>query len=862
MDAEDLKHTVSDVKQQLHEILEKADDAHPELRSRLQDLIDTLDERCKPSSPKERGKRGGHPLRDEGAIYRAVGESIPYGIWIADESGGMEYVSPSFLDLIGMSLEDVRQFGWTARLPWEDVVPTMRDWNRTVQEGEFWDYEYRILGKDGKYRTILSRGVPIRNSRGRIVRWAGINLDVTAQREAEHARDRLLAEVQQNSRDLEAFNRSLIAANDRLRRQTEELQAYTDSLATLTQELAYQKELIDAVVSTLPHHISIWSEDGRWLWMNRRAAVAHGVRAEKVLGKTWQEAGLDPAMMVPFMEDVQKVVSTREPLRREVRYPAAAGDRWMEHILVPFRNPDGTVTSALVVSHNITDRKEAEERLQQLLEANRDLVQSLKEERDLLDTIMENTEIHLAYLDPEFRFVRVNSAYAAGSGYSQEKLLGKNHFDLFPNAENQAIFERARESGEPVRFRARQFVYENQPERGVTYWDWSLVPVREADGRVRGLVLSLADVTDRKRSEEELMRGHELLQGIIDTIPVMITIYDPHLQSFRVNREFRRVLGWSEEDADDGGLMACCYPDPEYRQEVSRFMQSLEPGWRDFRVTAKDGSVVASSWANIRLRDETQIGVGIDMRDRKQAEEAMKQYAAELRRSNEDLERFAYAASHDLQQPLRTITSYSRLLARRYRGKLDADADEFIGFIEQGGRRMQALITDLLEYSRVSTRARPLEPIPAGKPLEEALENLRFPIGESGAEISSSPLPTVLADPHQLRQVFQNLIENAIKFRRAEERPRVRIAAEREGTMWRFSVSDNGIGIEPQYFDRIFVVFQRLHGQDRYEGTGIGLALCRRIVERHGGRIWVESEPGKGSTFHFTLPAAEQHCLR
>ncbi len=856
MDADDLKNTFY-VKQQLHGILEEVDDAPPELRSRLQELMDTLEERCPAASPKARGKRGGPRLRDEGAIYRAIGESIPYGIWIADESGGMEYVSPSFLDLVGMRLEDVRQFGWTARLPWEDVVPILRDWNRTVQDGEFWDYEYRILGQDGKYRTILSRGVPIRNSRGRLVRWAGINLDVTAQREAEHARDRLLAEAQQNSRDLEASNRSLVAANERLRRQTEELHASTDSLTALTQELAYQKQLIDSVVSTLPHHISIWSEDGRWLWMNRRAAIAHGVRAEQVLGKTWQESGLDPAMMVPFMEDVQKVVSTREPLRREIPYAAAGDDRWMEHILVPFRNPDGTVTSVLVVSHNITARKEAEERLQRLLEENRNLVQSLKEERDLLDTIMENTEVHLAYLDPEFRFVRVNSAYAAGSGYSQEKLLGRNHFDLFPNAENQAIFERARDTGEPVRFRARPFAHENQPERGVSYWDWSLVPVRDAGGRVRGLVLSLADVTDRKRSEEERMRGHELLQGIIDTIPVMITIYDPRLQSFQVNREFRRVLGWSEEDADDGGLMERCYPDPEYRRDVARFMQSLEPRWRDFNVTAKDGSVVASSWANIPLRDETQIGVGIDTRDRKLAEEAMKQYAAELRRSNEDLEQFAYAASHDLQQPLRTITNYSRLLARRYKGKLDTDADEFIGFIEQGGGRMQALITDLLEYSRVSTRARPLEPIPAGKPLEEALENLRFQIEETAAEISSSPLPTVLADPHQLRQVFQNLIENAIKFQRAGEQPRVRIAAERQGQVWRFSVADNGIGIEPQYFERIFVVFQRLHGPEQYEGTGIGLALCRRIVERHGGRIGVESEPEQGSTFYFTLPGTE-----
>ncbi len=247
-----------------------------------------------------------------------------------------------------------------------------------------------------------------------------------------------------------------------------------------------------------------------------------------------------------------------------------------------------------------------------------------------------------------------------------------------------------------------------------------------------------------------------------------------------------------------------------------------------------------------------------EVQQRKEAEEQLHRYARDLQRSNEDLERFAYVVSHDLQEPIRMIVSYAQLLQRRYGGRLDADADDFIGFIEQGGRRMQALVTDLLAYSRISTQAQPLQPTDCTAVLREVLEGLRLQIEEVHAEVAWTPLPTVVADASQLRQVFQNLIENAIKFRREGVPPRVHVAAERRNSMVQFSVADNGIGIEPPYYDKIFVIFQRLHAQERYPGTGIGLAVVKRIVERHGGRIWVESEPGKGSTFFFTLPAVER----
>jgi signal transduction histidine kinase len=241
------------------------------------------------------------------------------------------------------------------------------------------------------------------------------------------------------------------------------------------------------------------------------------------------------------------------------------------------------------------------------------------------------------------------------------------------------------------------------------------------------------------------------------------------------------------------------------------------------------------------------------MQERKQVEEALRKKTDELARSNRDLEQFAYVASHDLQEPLRMVTSYVQLLARRYKGKLGSDADDFIGFAEAGAIRMWKLIHALLTYSRVGMRVNQLELTDCEAILSQSLNNLKVAIEENGAVVTHDSLPTVMADNSQLVQLFQNLVGNAIKFR-GREPPRVHISAGPNGNSWIFSVRDNGIGIAPEYVERIFVIFQRLHGREEYPGTGIGLAICQKIVERHGGHIWVESQVGEGATFYFTLP--------
>ncbi|MEJ5199804.1 MAG: ATP-binding protein, partial [Anaerolineae bacterium] len=373
-----------------------------------------------------------------------------------------------------------------------------------------------------------------------------------------------------------------------------------------------------------------------------------------------------------------------------------------------------------------------------------------------------------------------------------------------------------------------------------------------------------AELAERKRVEE-------MLRTVLDTIPHGVFWKDRNSVYQGCNQSYARDAGLSSPEEVIGKTddelprrAAAEYYRAEDRQILATGIPLIG---RELVIELTDGRQRWERTSKVPLRDADGsirgiLGTVEDITPQKLAEERLRQTLAELERSNADLEQFAYIVSHDLQEPLRMVSGFLGLLAERYQGQLDADADEFIAFAVDGARRMQNLINALLEYSRVTTRGRPPHPTDANAALADALWNLQVTIQEANATVTHDPLPTVLADSTQLMQLFQNLIGNAIKFRGTEP-PAVHISARPAADsgptvkMWEFSVRDNGIGIDPKYHDRIFGVFQRLHTQQQYPGTGIGLAVCKKIVERHGGRIWVESEPGKGSTFYFTLPAVE-----
>ena len=352
-------------------------------------------------------------------------------------------------------------------------------------------------------------------------------------------------------------------------------------------------------------------------------------------------------------------------------------------------------------------------------------------------------------------------------------------------------------------------------------------------------------------------------QSFLEVAPDPIVIVDMYGAIAIVNRQTELIFGYTRAELI-GQPVEVLVPDDVRAVHIAhRHRYAAEPRTRPMGVgldlygRRKDGSSFPVEISLSPLHTESEaliVSIIRDITSRKQAEERLRASAAELERSNRELEQFAYVASHDLQEPLRMVASYTQLLARRYQGKLDADADEFIGFAVDGARRMQELINDLLTYSRVGSRALELRAVEANRTVDRAIGDLGEAIRDSGASVTRDDLPTVRADATQLEQLFQNLIANGIKFRRPEVPPDLHVSATRARAAWSFAVHDNGIGIEAQYLDRIFVLFQRLHSRAQYPGTGIGLAICKKIVERHGGTMSVQSRPGQGTTFEFTLP--------
>ena len=411
--------------------------------------------------------------------------------------------------------------------------------------------------------------------------------------------------------------------------------------------------------------------------------------------------------------------------------------------------------------------------------------------------------------------------------------------------------------------------------------------VEERTAELFKLTKSLQEeIAERKRAEEELAiakqaaekraaeaeEGRRILEAMMEHIPLGITIADsPDARIRAVSRFGRELTGRSREQIEgipvdlhaerwqifhaDGATLASNEELPLTRATLKGEIV-LEEEWVLMRGNGTRVPILCTA-APITDAEGHIIG-GVmgwqDISSRKQAEEERERLILELERSNRELEQFAYIASHDLQEPLRMVSNYVQLLARRYIGKLDTQADQFINFAEEGAMRMQKLIEALLAYSRIVTHGADFASVNMDEVFVSAVSNFSLAIRESRAVVSKDALPVVSGDESQLMQLLQNLIGNAIKFRKPDVPLKVHVSVQGKGHEWVFSISDNGIGIKPQYFDRIFLIFQRLHTRVEYPGTGIGLAVCKRIIERHRGRIWVQSTPGEGTTFFFSIP--------
>jgi PAS domain S-box-containing protein len=459
-------------------------------------------------------------------------------------------------------------------------------------------------------------------------------------------------------------------------------------------------------------------------------------------------------------------------------------------------------------------------------------------------------------LDPEGRITSWNAGAERIKGYKAEEIIGRN-FSCFFSPEDI-------KQGKPeevLRLTAASGQHEEQNTRvrkdGSRFLaNFTLTALRDTAGNLTGYSEISRDLSASQESGARY-------RGLLEAAPDAMVVVNQGGEIVLLNLQTEKQFGYHRDELV-GQKVKNIIPEGFAERLLSDGLRTVEDALAQQIGTGieligrrKDGTEFPIEIMLSPLESPEGILVTAAIRDiteRKKSEEHLVKTVGELKRSNEELQQFAYVASHDLQEPLRMVASYTQLLAKRYKGRLDSDADEFIAYAVDGSNRMQGLIQDLLAYSRAGANGKALREISSENALKDALANLRTTIVESAAVVTHDSLPAITTDDTQLTQIFQNLVGNAIKYRSAEV-PHVHVSAKKNGgNEWIFSVRDNGLGIDPQYFERIFILFQRLHGRTEFKGTGIGLAICKKVLDRLGGRIWVESQPEVGSTFYFTLP--------
>jgi len=624
--------------------------------------------------------------------------------------------------------------------------------------------------------------------------------------------------------------------------------------------LAQMEGRYRGLLEAAPDAMVVVNQHGEIVLLNVQAEKQFGYSRDELVGQQVRNIipeGFAERLIADGTRSAAEALAQQIGMGIELSGRRKDGSRFpIEIMLSPLESVEGILVTAAI--RDISVRKAAEEHLRQSEELLRLTVSSVK-------------DYAIFMLDPLGRIATWNEGAEMLKGYRPNEILGR-HFSCFYPAEDiksgkpEFELKEAALTGhiEDTGFRLRK--------DGSRYLaDVVITALHDGEGRLRGFGKIIHDITDRKEAENnlaqmtrELTLKNQLLGSVVEGTTDPIYVRDLENRFLLANSACAGLFGRSVIQVLGTSMRELLPNDSYYAVAQSDREVVLAGDTRTVEEVAEiDGIVRIFLTTKGPYRDADQktigtMGVARDITERKRSEERLVKTARELKRSNDELQQFAYVASHDLQEPLRMVASFTELLAKRYKGRLDSDADEFIDFAVDGCNRMQGLIRDLLAYSRAGASGKSLHRCPSEDALNNALVNLRAAIEESGAVVTHDPLPAIWTDDKQLTQVFQNLIGNAVKYRSAEV-PCVHISATKnQSGEWIFSVRDNGLGIDPRYFERIFILFQRLHGQTEFEGTGIGLAICRKIVERLGGRIWVESEAGKGSTFHFALPETPQ----
>jgi PAS domain S-box-containing protein len=744
-------------------------------------------------------------LQESEEKLRFLFESIADGITITDLQGKILDTNEASVHIGGhASREQLIGRNGAEFIHKEDRERAAKDVIKALSEGRSsGTIEYRLLTADGGEKDVEVTVAPLRDRAGKPFGMITVTRDVSERKRMDQA-------LRESERKLRAI-----------------FEAIHDSLILTTPD-AHIVELNEAAVRLQGYK-------------NKEEMI--GLSAFEWVVEEYREKAYQYGL---------KALKERSYIDRlEYRVRRADGTEFFaEFSGVPMLDDSGKLAGWVTISRDISARKCMEKKL--------------RESEEKLRRIFETIHDALILTTPDGHIVDLNEAAVKLHGFKNKaEMIGLNAIEFVVEEYRQAVYEHGVKVFKSGGFLDRLEHKVRRVDGSEFFAEFSGMPLLDDSGKLAGWVTLSRDISARKCMEKKLRESEEKLRSIFETIQDSLIITTPDGFIMDLNEAAVRLHGFKDK-AEMIGKNAVEFVVEEYRQAVyehgvKAFKGGVYLDRLEHKVRRVDGTEFEAEFSGMPLYDDAGklagwVTLSRDITERKKMEKKVQQLVEELKRSNTELEQFAYVASHDLQEPLRMVSSYVQLLARRYKGKLAADADEFIEFAVDGSTRMMGMIQALLTYSRVGTKGKPPEPTNCEDILAQTLRNLQAALAEKGAEVTHDPLPTIMADGIQMVQLFQNLIGNGIKFQGEGVRPHVHVSVADKGDDWLFSFKDNGIGIDPQYKDRIFIIFQRLHGKQEYKGTGIGLAVCKRIVERHGGRIWVESELGKGASFCFTIP--------
>ncbi len=777
----------------------------------------------------------------------AIAEAVPLVVWTARADGGMDYFNQHWYGYTDLTPERSLGLGWTERLHPDDLERSMEEWATAVRTQRPAEFEIRFLrSADKQYRWHLTRAVPVRDSTGRLRGWVGMATDIHEQKEIEAA----LRESEERFRA--TFNQAAVGMA----------------------------------------HIGL---DGQWLSVNDRLLEITGYSREAMLQLTYLD--------VTYPEDQERTAAHIEQMLSgervsgsvEKRYLRADGALvWVNVTRSLVRHPSGEPYYFIAVIEDIHEKKMGEYALQRA--------------HQRLNNHMENTPLAVIEWDHAFRVIRWSPGAQRMFGWTTEEVFDKAPTEwgfIHPQDETRVLtMMRRLLSGEECRnmIHNRNIARDGQ----IVICDWRNSVLFDENGELISILSLAEDVTERTLTEAALRESENRFRGFFDQAAVGMILLNPSGRFLLVNDKALGMTGYTSEEVLHLSAEEMTHPDDQAElipaveellrgerstvsQEVRLVRRGGEPLWshltlgvvreadgsakllagvvEDIREKKEARDALVQAHAELEKRVEERTGqlaavnerLRAEVEERSRSEDALWLLTAKLEQSNRDLQDFAQVASHDLQEPLRIIRGFGDLLLHHGKTGLNNEARECVDEMQAAAQRMQTLINDLLSFARVGTRGQAFIPVDLNEMVEEVLLNLTLRVEETGGTVQVDPLPTLDADPSQLRQVFQNLIGNALKFHRPETPPRIHVSVlpptPADGDEFvRIEVADNGIGFDEKHLDRIFKPFHRLHGRDEYEGTGMGLAICRRIVERHGGHLTAQSAPGKGAAFHLRLP--------